>query len=225
MLRLQDYRLIAFDMDSTLITMESVDELATQASRRAQIQAITEATMRGDITDFMQSLRQRVALLAGLPQEAINDVIQHHLRLTPGAQQLVAACQARGLRCMLITGGFTCFAETVAVLLGLHEVRANVLEISSGQVTGRLLTQPGRALVDSQEKQRSLLRACTEMGIAPTQAIAVGDGANDLPMLQAAGLSVAYRAKPVLRAVAQVAIDEGGLDRLLEVFQAPVERA
>ena len=218
LLRLQDYRLIAFDMDSTLIAIETVDELATQAGCGAQVQAITEATMRGENSDFAQSLRQRVALLAGLPEKAVEDVYHHKLRLNPGAQRLVSACKAQGLRCMLITGGFTCFADRLQVLLGLDAVRANVLEVVDGKVTGRLLTQPGCALVDSEEKKHSLLKACAQMGISPNQAIAVGDGANDVPMLGAAGLSVAYHAKPVVRAQAHVVINEGGLDQLLNLW-------
>ncbi len=216
--RLRDYRLIAFDMDSTLITIETVDELAKLAGCGAAVQAITEAAMHGEITDYAQSLRQRVALLAGLPEAALDTVYTQRLRLNPGVQQLIAACKATGLRCILVTGGFTCFTDRLQRRLGLDDVRANVLEVMDGRVTGRLLPQPWGDIVDGEEKKRKLLEVCTQMGIAPAQAIAMGDGANDLPMMAAAGLSVAYRAKPVVRAQAQVAINEGGLDRLLEVL-------
>ena len=216
--RLRDYRLIAFDMDSTLITIETVDELADLAGCGAAVQAITEAAMRGEITDYKESLRQRVALLAGLPEAALDTVYTQRLRLNPGVEALMAACKAAGLRCILATGGFTCFTDRLQQRLGLDDVRANGLEGADGRVTGRLLPQPWGDIVDGEEKKRKLLAVCAQMGIAPAQAIAMGDGANDLPMMGAAGLSVAYRAKPVVRAQAHVAINEGGLDRLLEVL-------
>lgn len=216
--KLRDYRLIAFDMDSTLISIETVDELADAAGCRAAVEAITEAAMRGEIADYKQSLRQRVALLAGLPAQALEEVYEHRLRLNPGVPELIAACKAEGLRCILVTGGFTCFTDRLQARLGLDDVRANVLEVVDGRVTGRLLPQAWGDIVDGEEKKRKLLATCAEMGIEPAQAIAMGDGANDLPMMGVAGLSVAYRAKPVVRARANVAINEGGLDRLLEVL-------
>ena len=215
---LRDYRLIAFDMDSTLINIETVDELADVAGCRAAVEAITEAAMRGEITDYKQSLRQRVALLAGLPAQALDEVYEHRLRLNPGVPELIAACKAAGLRCILVTGGFTCFTDRLQARLGLDDVRANVLEVVDGRVTGRLVPQAWGDIVDGEEKKRKLLATCAQMGIAPAQAIAMGDGANDLPRLGAAGLSVAYRVKPVVRERAHVAINEGGLDRLLEVL-------
>ena len=215
---LRDYRLIAFDMDSTLINIETVDELADVAGCRAAVEAITEAAMRGEITDYKQSLRQRVALLAGLPAQALDEVYEHRLRLNPGVPELIAACKAAGLRCILVTGGFTCFTDRLQARLGLDDVRANVLEVVDGRVTGRLVPQAWGDIVDGEEKKRKLLATCAQMGIAPAQAIAMGDGANDLPMMGAAGLSVAYRVKPVVRERAHVAINEGGLDRLLEVL-------
>lgn len=216
--RLRDYRLIAFDMDSTLISIETVDELAELAGCKAAVEAITEAAMRGEITDYKKSLRERVALLAGLPAQALDTVYDQRLQLNPGAAELIAACKAAGLRCILVTGGFTCFTDRLRVRLGLDDVRSNVLEVVDGRVTGRLLPQAWGDVVDGEEKKRKLLATCAEMGISPSQAIAMGDGANDLPMMEAAGLSVAYRAKPVVRAQANVAINEGGLDRLLEVL-------
>lgn len=216
--RLRDYRLIAFDMDSTLISIETVDELAELAGCKVSVEAITEAAMRGDISDYKKSLRDRVALLAGLPAQALDEVYEHRLRLNPGVMELIAACKAAGLRCILVTGGFTCFTDRLQARLGLDDVRANVLEVVDGRVTGRLLPQPWGDIVDGEEKKRKLLETCAQMGIEPAQAIAMGDGANDLPMMGAAGVSVAYRAKPVVRAQAKVAINEGGLDRLLEVL-------
>ena len=216
--RLRDYRLIAFDMDSTLIAIETVDELADLAGCRAAVEAITEAAMRGEITDYKESLRQRVALLAGLPERALDEVYEQRLRLNPGAQALISACKEAGLRCILVTGGFTCFTDRLQQRLGLDGVRANVLEVAEGRVTGRLLPLPWGDIVDGEEKKRTLLAVCAQMGIPPSQSIAMGDGANDLPMMAAAGLSVAYRAKPVVRQQAHVAINEGGLDRLLEVL-------
>ena len=218
-LYLRDYRLIAFDMDSTLISIETVDELAAAAGCGAEVAAITEAAMQGELTDYKESLRQRVALLRGLPTRVLDEVYDHKLRLNPGVETLVAACKAAGLRCILLTGGFTCFTDRLRVQLGLDDVRANVLEVVDGVVTGRLLPQAWGEMVDGAEKRRKLLEVCADMGIDPSQVIAMGDGANDLPMMGAVGLSVAYHAKPVVRAQAKIAINEGGLDRLLEVLR------
>lgn len=214
---LADYRLIAFDMDSTLVNIETLDVLAGMAGQGAQVAAMTESAMQGELLDYATSLHQRVALLEGLPASAMNAVYAQ-MALNPGVEVLVAACKAVGMRCLLITGGFTCFADRLQQRLGLDGVRANVLEVVDGVVTGRLLHQPQGGLVDAQEKQRMLLHSCETMGIAPAQAIACGDGANDLLMLRSAGLGVAYHGKPVLRAMADMAIDHGGLDRLLEVL-------
>ncbi|KAB2895853.1 MAG: phosphoserine phosphatase SerB [Burkholderiaceae bacterium] len=216
---LRDYRLIAFDMDSTLISIETVDELAEAAGRGAEVAAITEAAMRGELPDYKDSLRRRVALLRGLPQSALDAVYEQRLRLNPGVPELIAACKAAGLRCILVTGGFTCFTDRLRERLGLDGVRANVLELQDGRITGQLLPQPWGDIVDGAEKRRMLLQTCAAMGIDAAQSIAMGDGANDLPMMDAAGLAVAYRAKPVVRAQADVAIDTGGLDRLLDVLR------
>jgi phosphoserine phosphatase len=217
-LRLADYRLIAFDMDSTLINIECVDEIADAVGRRAEVAAITEAAMRGEIADFKDSLRRRVALLAGTPLAALDAVARDRLRLTPGAETLLAACRGAGLHTLLVSGGFTHFSERVRERLGIDSARANVLEVVDGHLSGRLVDQPWGDIVDGAMKRQTLLEVCARIGCAPAQAIAVGDGANDLPMMAVAGLGVAYRAKPVVRAAAQVTIDEGGLDRLLEVF-------
>jgi len=219
-LRLQDFKLIAFDMDSTLINIECVDEIADAAGRKAEVSAITEAAMRGEITDYKDSLRQRVALLKGVPESALHQVYEHRLRLNPGAQTLVQACQQAGLKTLLVSGGFTFFTDRVRDVLGLDETRSNVLEVANGVLTGRMVDQPWGDICDGEEKRRMLAHTCARWGFAPHQAIAMGDGANDLPMMGVAGLSVAYHAKPAVRAQAMVSIEEGGLDRLLEVLHA-----
>ena len=220
-LRLRDYKLIAFDMDSTLINIECIDEIADAAGRKAEVAAITEATMRGEITDFKESLRRRVALLKGVTVADMEAVYAQRLQLNPGAAELVAACKAAGLKVLLVSGGFTYFADRVRERLNIDFVRANVLELESGphcgQLTGGLVSQVWGDICDGAEKRRTLLEVASLLGIAPEQTIAMGDGANDLPMMAAAGLSVAYHAKPKVRAQAMVAINEGGLDRLLEV--------
>ena len=218
-LRLADFRLIALDMDSTLINIECVDEIAAAAGRKAEVAAITEAAMRGEIADYKASLRQRVTLLKGVPVDALEQVYRERLQLNPGAETLVRACQAAGLKTLLVSGGFTFFTDRVRDRLGLDFTRSNVLEVAEGQLTGRMIDQPWGDICDGDEKKRMLLQTCDHLGIAPAQAIAVGDGANDLPMMGAAGLSVAYHAKPRVRERAMVAIDHGGLDRLLEVVR------
>ncbi len=217
-LALADFRLIAFDMDSTLINIECVDEIADAAGRKAEVSAITEAAMRGEITDYKESLRQRVALLAGVPVSALEQVFSQRLQLNPGAEALVRACQAAGLKTLLVSGGFTFFTDRVRDRLGLDFTRSNKLEVADGQLTGRMVDQPWGDICDGDEKRRMLLATCAELGIEPSQAIAMGDGANDLPMMAVAGLSVAYHAKPRVREQAMVAINAGGLDRLLDVL-------
>ena len=218
-LRLVDFKLIAFDMDSTLINIECVDEIAAAAGRKAEVAAITEAAMRGEISDYKDSLRQRVALLRGVPAEALEQVYRERLQLNPGAETLVRACQAAGLKTLLVSGGFTFFTDRICNRLGLDFARSNVLEVIAGALSGRMVDQPWGDICDGEEKKRMLLQTCERLDIAAAQAIAVGDGANDLPMMAVAGLSVAYHAKPRVREQAMVAIDHGGLDRLLEVFR------
>ena len=217
-LRLSDFGLIAFDMDSTLINIECIDEIADAAGRKAEVAAITEAAMRGEIADYKESLRQRVKLLTGVTLGQMQQVLDHRLQLNPGAAELVRACQAAGLKTLLVSGGFTFFADAVRDRLRIDWTRSNVLEIANGALTGRMVDQPWGDICDGEEKRRMLLQTCAEMGIAPARTIAMGDGANDLPMMGAAGLSVAYHAKPAVRERAMVAINEGGLDRLLEVL-------
>ena len=217
-LRLSDYKLVAFDMDSTLINIECVDEIAAAAGRKAEVAAITEAAMRGEIADYKESLRQRVALLEGVPEAALHEVYANHLQLNPGVERFVQACQAAGLKTLLVSGGFTFFSDRVRARLGLDFARANMLEIENGALTGRLNDQPWGDIVDGAEKMRVVLEVCELMGIAPAQAIAVGDGANDLPMMGAVGLSIAYHPKPTVLERAMLSITNGGMDRALEVF-------
>ena len=217
--RLQDFKLIEFDMDSTLINIECVDEIAEAVGRKAQVAAITEATMRGEIADFKESLRRRVALLKGVTRADMTTVLTQRLQLNPGAAELVQRCQAAGLKVLLVSGGFTFFSDPVRDLLRIDFTRANVLEIVHDELTGHLVNQPWGDICDGAEKRRMLLQTCAELGIRPDQVIAMGDGANDLPMMAEAGLSVAYHAKPKVREQAMVAINEGGLDRLLEVLK------
>jgi phosphoserine phosphatase len=216
-LQLSQFKLIAFDMDSTLINIECIDEVADAAGRKAEVAAITEAAMRGEIADYKDSLRQRVALLRGVPASALAEVYEERLRLNPGAQNLVQACQNAGLKTLLVSGGFTYFTDRVRDQLGIDFTRSNVFQIENGLLTGRMVDQPWGDICDGEEKRRMLLQTCQDLGISPAQSIAMGDGANDLPMMGVAGLSVAYQAKPKVREQAMVAIHAGGLDRLLEV--------
>ena len=217
-LKLSDFKLIAFDMDSTLINIECIDEIADAAGRKAEVAAITEAAMRGEIADYKDSLRRRVALLKGVTVAHMEEVLNHSLQLNPGAENLVKACQVAGMKVLLVSGGFTFFTDHVKDRLNINWTRSNVLEVVNGELTGRMVDQDWGDICDGEEKRKMLLQTCTQMGIAPSQAIAMGDGANDLPMMGVAGLSVAYHAKPKVREQAMVAIEEGGLDRLLEVF-------
>lgn len=217
-LSLSHFKLIAFDMDSTLINIECVDEIADAAGRKAEVAAITEAAMRGEITDYKDSLRRRVALLKGVTVAHMEVVLNQRLQLNPGAEKLVKACQAAGMKVLLVSGGFTFFTDHVRDRLGINWTRSNVLEVVNGELTGRMVDQEWGDICDGEEKRKMLLQTCALMGIEASQAIAMGDGANDLPMMGVAGLSVAYHAKPKVREQAMVAIEEGGLDRLLEVF-------
>jgi len=221
-LKLSDFKLIAFDMDSTLISIECVDEIADVVGKKTEVAAITEAAMRGEITDYKDSLRRRVALLKGVTVADMEQVLVERLRINPGAAELIRACKAAGLKVLLVSGGFTYFAYRVRDTLGIDFVRANVLEIASGancgELTGHMVDQAWGDICDGAEKRRTLLEVASLLGIEPSQCIAMGDGANDLPMMGVAGLSVAYHAKPAVREQAMVSIEHGGLDRLLEVL-------
>jgi phosphoserine phosphatase len=217
-LSLAHFKLAAFDMDSTLINIECVDEIADAAGRKAEVAAITEAAMRGEITDYKDSLRRRVALLKGVPVAAMQEVYSQRLQMNPGAEKLTQAFKAAGMKLLLVSGGFTFFTDRIKDRLQIDWARSNVLGVADGLLTGRMVNQPWGDICDGLEKRKTLLETCAQMGIDAKQAIAVGDGANDLPMMGAAGLSVAYHAKPKVREQAMVAINTGGLDRLLELF-------
>jgi len=212
--RLSDYRLIAFDMDSTLITIECVDEIAEFAGRKAEVAAITEAAMRGEIADYDESLRRRVALLAGLPESTLQRVYDERVRLSPGAEAVIVAARAAGLKILLVSGGFTFFTERLAARLRIDFTRANTLDIADGRLTGRVLGE----IVNADVKRRVVEQTCAAVGCTPSRAIVVGDGANDLKMMSIAGVSVAYRAKPVVHSETTHAINHCGLDAMLNWF-------
>jgi len=222
-LYLKDFKLIAFDMDSTLISIECVDEIADAVGRKAEVAAITEAAMRGEITDFKDSLRRRLALLKNVTLHDMERVYTERLRINPGAFELIAACQKVGMKVLLVSGGFTFFADRVKARLNIDFARSNQLEVVDGELTGGLVMQSWGDICDGFEKRRTLLEVASLLGIGLHECIAMGDGANDLPMMavcaQSGGLSVAYHAKPKVREQAMVAINQGGLDRLLEVVR------
>lgn len=213
-LKLSDFKAIAFDMDSTLISIECIDEIADAVGKKTEVAAITEAAMRGEITDFKDSLTRRVALLKGVPAEALQEVYDQRLKINPGAPELINAAKAAGLQTLLVSGGFTFFADRVKARLGMHEAHSNLLEIEGGLLTGRVLGD----IVDGEAKKQHLLALCARLHCDPKLSIAVGDGANDLPMMSVSGMSVAYHAKPKVREQAMIAINTGGLDRVLEVL-------
>jgi phosphoserine phosphatase len=202
------------DMDSTLITIECIDEIADMQGLKAQVSAITEAAMRGEL-DFSESLTRRVALLKGLATSALERVYEERLRISLGGEAMLQGVQAAGLKTLLVSGGFTFFTERLKTRLALDYTHANVLEVANGKLTGRVVG----GIVDAEEKMRTVQRVCAELGIDPRQAIVMGDGANDLKMMGIAGLSVAFRAKPVVRAQAAVALNFSGLDGLLTILQ------
>ncbi len=212
--RLADVRLAVFDMDSTLITIECIDEIADFAGVKPEVAAITEAAMRGEIRDYAESLRRRVALLAGLPEQVLQRVYDERLALSPGAQTLLLALKAAGAKLLLVSGGFDFYTERLRARLGLDFVRSNRLEVRDGRLTGQVLGE----IVDADVKRAALLDACATIGCTPAQALAVGDGANDLKMMEVAGLSVAYHAKPVVRERTTHALVHMGLDGVLGLF-------
>jgi phosphoserine phosphatase len=218
-LRLADFRLAAFDMDSTLINIECIDEIAAAVGLKAEVAAITEATMRGEIADFKESLHRRVALLKGVDEKWLHEIWEHRLELNPGVEVFLEALRDAGLKTLLVSGGFTFFSDRVAERLGIDYTRANELEITEGRLTGRVVRQAWGDICDGAEKRRMLLQTCQSLGILPAHAIAVGDGSNDLPMMAEAGLSIAYHAKPAVREKAMLAINEGGMDDALAVLR------
>lgn len=203
-----EFKLLAMDMDSTLITIECIDEIADYAGKKAEVAEITEAAMRGEITNFTESLNRRVALLKGVPESALEAVYNERLKLSPGAENLIAYAKSSGWKTLLVSGGFTFFTQRIQKRLGLDYTRANTLEIVDGQLTGRV-TGP---IVDGEFKKQTVLQVCEELGVPASKCIAMGDGANDLPMMSVAGASVAYKAKPKVQAETDYRINFGGLD-------------
>ena len=205
-----EVRLLISDMDSTLINIECVDEIADFTGLKPQVAAITESAMRGEI-DFETSLTQRVSLLKGIPAEVLDQVYRQRLRLNPGAEILLAGLRARGIKTALVSGGFTVFTERLKARLHLDYTLANELEIVEGHLSGKVRG----SIVGAHAKAAFLAQLCGELNIEARQAIAVGDGANDLEMMRIAGLSVAYHAKPAVQAQADIALNHSGLDAIL----------
>ncbi|MBP0599668.1 phosphoserine phosphatase SerB [Herbaspirillum sp. LeCh32-8] len=211
--KLADFKLVAMDMDSTLITIECIDEIADMQGLKPQVAEITEAAMRGEI-EFNESLTRRVALLTGLDAAALQRVYDERLQLSPGAQHMLKAIQAAGLKTLLVSGGFTFFTDRMKTRLGLDYTHSNTLEVADGKLTGRVVG----GIVNAEEKRLTVERVCREIGAQPSQAIVMGDGANDLKMMGISGLSVAFRAKPVVRAQANVGLNFVGLDGILNLL-------
>jgi phosphoserine phosphatase len=212
--KLTDFKLLTMDMDSTLITIECIDEIADMQGLKPQVAEITEAAMRGEI-EFRESLTRRVALLKGLDAGALQRVYDERLKLSPGAENMLDAIKAAGIKTLLVSGGFTFFTDRMKTRLGLDYTHSNVLEIEDGKLTGRVVG----VIVDADEKHHTVERVCKELGISTQQAIVMGDGANDLKMMGISGMSVAFRAKPIVRAQADVALNFVGLDGILALFE------
>jgi len=211
--RLADFGLLVMDMDSTLISIECIDEIADMYHLKPQVAAITESAMRGEI-DFAESLRRRVALLEGLEEGALQRVYDERLKLNPGAEVMLAALKQHGIKTLLVSGGFVFFTERLKQCLGLDYAHANTLEIVNGKLTGKVLG----TILDAQGKAEWLVKMREELKLKPEQVIAMGDGANDLKMMAQAGVSIAYHAKPVVRAQASYALNFVGLDGLVHLF-------
>ena len=210
-LNLQEIRVLAMDMDSTLINIECIDEIADFAGKKSAVAQITEATMRGEIKDFKESLRQRVALLEGVPIDVLESVYRERLRPNPGAIELLQGANQRGLYTLLVSGGFTFFTEKLEQQLGFKQTQANTLEIIEGKLTGKVIGD----IVDSVAKAAHLDEACRILGCTKLNAITLGDGANDLIMMNDSGISIAYHAKPIVKEKADAAFDHVGLDAAL----------
>ena len=207
------HKLVLFDMDSTLIEQEVIVELAKKAGIGEQVDIITESAMRGEI-DFAESFTRRVALLQGLSSDVLDDIIAHHITFSLGAKRLITALKRNGYHVVLVSGGFSYFAEYVKNSLGMDEVYANALDIADGKVTGHITS----AIVDGQRKAEILQQVAHRLGIELADTVAVGDGANDLPMLGLADIGVAYRAKPIVRAQADYAVNVAGLDGVMAIL-------
>ncbi len=213
-LQLHDFKLLVMDMDSTLITIECIDEIADMQGLKSEVAAITEAAMRGEL-DFAESLQRRVALLKGLDEAALARVFEQSLELTLGAHSMLHAMKQAGLRTVLVSGGFTYFTERLEHELELDVSHANRLEVIDGKLTGRVLGN----IVDAQAKKSTVIQQSAELGVPTSAAIVIGDGANDMAMMSVAGLSIAFRAKPVVQAKAKVALNYSGLDGVLSLFR------
>ena len=210
--RFADLKLVAMDMDSTLITMETIDELGDLVGRKPEIAAITAQAMRGEI-DYPESLRRRVSFLKGLPESSLLEVYDTRLKLTAGAETLLAACKEHGVKTLLVSGGFTFFVERLKTRLGIDYAISNTLEIEGGRLTGRVQG----SIVDAEAKAKKFREVTKSM--RKEQTVAIGDGANDLKMMAEAGLSVAFHAKPVVRAQASCALTWSGLDGVVNLFE------
>lgn len=211
--KLSDFKLLVMDMDSTLITIECIDEIADMHGLKNEVAAITESAMRGEL-DFRESLTQRVALLKGLEATALQQVFDERLLLSLGAKELLTGAQAAGLRTVLVSGGFTFFTDRLRQQLTFDIARANELEIKDDKLTGRVIGP----IIDASEKRHTVEMQAQALGAPTTAAIVMGDGANDLEMMSVAGLSVAFRAKPIVRAQADMALNFVGLDGVLHMF-------
>lgn len=210
-----EVRLLVTDMDSTLISIECIDEIADMQGIKAQVSAITEAAMRGEL-DFAASLTQRVALLKGLSESSLQRVYNERLRLNPGAEKLIAYLKQSSVKLALVSGGFTFFTEQLKQRLGLDYTLANTLEIRDGVLTGRVEGD----IIGAQAKADLLLQLSYELSLEKHQVIAMGDGANDLLMLEQAGLSVAYHAKPTVQAQTAIQLNHSGLDAVIDILKA-----
>ena len=212
--RLADLRLLAMDMDSTLITIECIDELGDMAGCKSEIATITAQAMRGEL-DYPRSLRKRVGLLRGLPESSLTRVYEERLRLTPGAEALIRACKKHGVKLLLVSGGFTFFTERLKQRLGIDYTISNVLATRDGTLTGELIGD----IVDAEAKATKFATVVKELGASRDETVAIGDGANDLKMMALAGLSIAFHAKPVVRSRASCAVNWCGLDAVLNLFE------
>lgn len=217
-MRWSDFGLLVFDMDSTLVTIETIDEIADFCGRKAEVAAITEAAMQGEITDYSESLRRRVTLLKGLDIKALQQVYDERMHLSPGAERLISTAQAHGLKTLIVSGGFTFFTERLKERLRMDFARSNILKFDINAGVATLAGTVSGEIVDADVKAREVRETCAKLGLDTRQAIVMGDGANDLKMMALAGWSVAYRAKPVLRAQASCAFDHCGLDGLLNIL-------
>jgi len=210
---LKNIKLAVMDMDSTLINIECIDEIADMMNIKPQVAEITESAMRGEI-EFKESLTRRVALLKGLEESALQRVIDERLQLNPGAQVWIDACKANGIKTLLVSGGFEFFANHVKAKLGLDYAQSNKLEIIDGNLTGKVLGE----IVDGQAKADFLVQKRDELGLTPDKVIAIGDGANDLTMMRAAVAGIAYHAKPIVQTQASYALNHVGLDGIANLF-------